>query len=113
MTSMLATRAARRRAVAFSVLLGVSFVMMAISASPGVIEFQNAMSYALRPITGAVHDVADAVTGAVGAIGEIQQLHSDNAALRRDVDRLTTDNLRAQAIEQENDQLTAILQLRN
>ncbi|HET7029210.1 MAG TPA: rod shape-determining protein MreC [Candidatus Limnocylindrales bacterium] len=113
MTSMLATRAARRRAVAFSVLLSASLVLMAISSSPGVIEFQNAMSFALRPITGAVHGVAETISGAVAAIGEIQQLHSDNAALRRDVERLTNDNARAQAIEAENEQLTALLQLRS
>ena len=113
MTSMLATRAARRRAVAFSVLVSASFVLMAISSSPGVTEFQNAMAYALRPIQGAIHDVADTISGAVGAIGEIQELHSDNAALRRDVDRLTAENLKLQAIEQENEQLTGLLQLRN
>jgi rod shape-determining protein MreC len=113
MTSMLATRAARRRAVAFSVLLSISLVLMAISSSPGVTEFQNAMSFALRPIQAAIHGAADTLAGTFAAVGEIQQLHSDNAALRRDVDRLTNDNLRAQAIEAENEQLTALLQLRS
>jgi rod shape-determining protein MreC len=113
MTSMLATRAARRRAVAFSILMSASLVLMAISSSPGVTEFQNAMAYALRPIQGAIHNVADTVSGAVSAIGEIQRLHSDNAALRRDVDRLTAENQKAQAIEQENEQLTGLLQVRN
>jgi rod shape-determining protein MreC len=113
MTSMLATRAARRRAVAFSVLLSASLVLMAISSSPGITEFQNAMSFALRPITGAIHGVADTITNSIAAIGEIQQLHSDNAALRRDIERLTNDNERAQAIEAENEQLTALLQLRS
>jgi rod shape-determining protein MreC len=113
MTSMLATRAARRRAVAFSILMSASFVLMAISSSPGVTEFQNAMAYALRPIQGAIHSVAETVSGAVSAIGEIQQLHSDNAALRRDVDRLTAENQKAAAIEQENEQLTGLLQVRN
>ena len=113
MTSMLATRSARRRAVAFTILLAASLVLMALSSNPGVGEFQNAMSYALRPIQGAIHGVAEGISGAVSALGEIQQLHSDNAALRRDVDRLTADNLRAQAIEHENEELTALLQLRN
>jgi rod shape-determining protein MreC len=113
MTSMLATRASRRRAVAFSILMSASLVLMAISSSPGVTEFQNAMAYALRPIQGAIHSVADTISGAVNAIGEIQQLHSDNAALRRDVDRLTAENQKAQAIEQENEQLTGLLQVRN
>ncbi|HET7473554.1 MAG TPA: rod shape-determining protein MreC [Candidatus Limnocylindrales bacterium] len=113
MTTLLATRAARRRAVAFSVLLSASLVLMAISSSPGVTEFQNAMSFALRPVTGAIHGVADTLSSTIAAIGEIQQLHSDNAALRRDVERLTIANERAQALEGENEQLTALLQLRS
>ncbi len=113
MTSMLATRAARRRAVAFSVLLAVSLVLMAISSSPGVTEFQNAMSFALRPIQAAIHGAADTLASTVAAVGEIQQLHSDNAALRHDVERLTNENQRAQSIETENEQLTALLQLRS
>jgi len=113
MTSLFATRASRRRAVSFTILLAVSLILMAISSSPGVTEFQNAMAYALRPIQGAVHNVADSVANAVAAIGEIQGLHSDNAALRRENERLTADNIRAKAIESENEQLTALLQLRS
>ena len=112
MTTMFATRAARRRAVTFTILLSVSLILMAISSSPGATEFQNAMAYALRPIQGALHDVADSVASAVAAVGEIQGLHTDNAALRRANERLTADNLRATVIEQENEQLTALLQLR-
>jgi rod shape-determining protein MreC len=110
-TSLLATRAARRRAVTFSVLISISLVLMAISSTPGVGEFQNAMSFALRPVQRAIHDVADTVSGAIAAIGEIQELHSDNAALRRDVERLTADNVRAKALEDENNRLTGLLQL--
>src|SRR6476469_3193291 len=113
MTTLFDTRAARRRAVTFTILLAISLILMAISSSPGVTEFQSAMAYALRPIQGAIHDVADSVAGAVAAVGEIQGLHSDKAALRRENERLTADNIRAQAIEQENEQLTALLQLRS
>ena len=113
MTTLFATRASRRRAVAFTILLAVSLILMAISSSPGITEFQSAMAYALRPVQGVIHDVADTVSGAVAAVGEIQGLHSDNAALRRENERLTADNIRAQAIERENEQLTAVLQLRS
>jgi rod shape-determining protein MreC len=113
MTTMFATRVARRRAVAFGILLGASLILMAVSSSPVVTEFQNAMGFALRPVQGAIHDVANSVAGAVAAVGEIDRLHTDNAALRRENERLNADNLRAQALEQENEQLTALLQLRN
>jgi rod shape-determining protein MreC len=113
MTTLFATRAARRRAVTFTILMSVSLILMAISSSPGVTEFQNAVGYALRPIQGAIHEVARTVSNAVSAVGEIQGLHTDNSALRRENERLEAENLRAQAIEQENEQLTGLLQLRN
>jgi len=113
MTTLFATRAARRRAVTFTILVSVSLILMAISSSPGITEFQSAVAYALRPVQGAIHNVADTVSSAVAAVGEIQGLHSDNASLRRENERLTTDNIRAQAIERENEQLTALLQLRS
>jgi rod shape-determining protein MreC len=113
MPTLFATRAARRRAVTFTILLAASLILMAISSSPGVTEFQNAIGYALRPVQGAIHDAAQTVANAVAAVGEIQGLHSDNAALRRENERLTADNLRAAVIEQENEQLTGLLQLRN
>jgi rod shape-determining protein MreC len=113
MSTMFATRAARRRAVAFTALLSVSLILMAVSSNPLVTEFQNAVGFALRPIQGAIHDVAETVAGTFAAVGDIDRLHTDNAALRRDNERLTAENLRAKATEQENEQLTALLQLRN
>jgi rod shape-determining protein MreC len=113
MTTLFATRAARRRTVTFTILLAVSLILMAISSSPGITEFQNAVAYALRPVQGAIHEVAATVSSVAAAVGEIQGLHSDNATLRRENERLTADNIRAQAIERENEQLTAILQLRS
>ena len=73
--TLFATRAARRRAVAFTILLSISLILMAISSSPAVTEFQNAMGFALRPVQGAIHDVADTVAGAFAAVGEIDRLH--------------------------------------
>jgi rod shape-determining protein MreC len=113
MSTMFATRAARRRAAAFTALVSISLILMAISSSPGIVEFQNAVGFALRPVQGALHDVAATVAGAFSAVGEIDRLHSDNANLRRENDRLTAENARTKATEQENEDLTALLQLRN
>ncbi len=110
---MLATRSARRRAVAFTALLSASLILMAISSSPLITEFQNAMAFAMRPVQGALHDVTDTVASAVGAISEIDRLHTDNDTLRRENDQLTAENARAQALERENEQLSALLQLRS
>jgi cell shape-determining protein MreC len=95
MTTMFATRAARRRAVAFVALLATTMILMAISSSPLITEFQNAMAFAMRPIQGALHNVADTVAGTVSAVGDIERLHTDNAALRRENERLTAENPRA------------------
>src|SRR5919112_5532514 len=113
MSTTFANRATRRRAVAFTVLLSICLILMAISATPAVSEFQNAMGFALRPIQGALHNAAAGVADAVGAISEIDRLHSDNATLRRENERLTDENARARAIELENEQLTVLLQLKS
>jgi rod shape-determining protein MreC len=86
---------------------------MAISSSPLITEFQNAMAFALRPVQGVLHDVTETVASAVGAVSEIDRLHTDNDALRRENDQLTAENARAQALQRENEQLSALLQLRS
>ena len=113
MSSLLATKIARRRSIAFVALLAATLVMMAFSSLPATREFQGAVSFALRPIQGAVNDVAKGVSGVFSAMSDIERLHTDNAALRRENERLTAENLRTKATEQENEDLTALLQLRN
>jgi rod shape-determining protein MreC len=112
MTSLLATRAARRRGIVFTVLLLTSVLLMAFSANPGVRDLQNGISFAFRPIQGALDDAARTVASMAAAIVEIDRLRVDNAALRAENDRLAVENARLQEIKRENDQLTALLQLR-
>ena len=111
MTPRLASRQARRRGITFTILLAVTLLMMAFSANPYVQDFQRGMSFALRPLQGAIAGVADSVAGVAKAIGEIDQLRTDNAALRDENDRLTNENARLELVKRENDQLTALLQL--
>lgn len=112
MTSLLATRAARRRGIVFLVLLIVSMLLMAFSANPAVREVQNGVSFAFRPIQGALEGVARGVASVATAITEIDRLRVDNAALHDDNDRLTAENARLEEIRRENESLTALLQLR-
>jgi rod shape-determining protein MreC len=111
MTTLFANRAVRRRAVAFTVLIAISLVLMAMSSSPAVLEFQRAISFALRPVQGAVDGVAQGLSSVVAAVGEIDRLHTDNAALRQENERLTAENLRLQQLQKDNDHLTGLLQL--
>lgn len=113
MTTLLASRSARRRSILFTVLLAVTLLMMALSSSPVVREFQGAVNFALRPIQGAVDDLAEGVSSIVAAIADIDRLNTDNTALRRENDRLAGENLQLKEQERENELLTGLLQLKN
>jgi rod shape-determining protein MreC len=112
MTSILATRAARRRGIIFTVLLVTTVLLMAFSSNPAVREVQNGVSFAFRPIQGALDEVARAVSSVASAVSEIDRLRVDNTALRDENERLAAENSRLQEIRRENESLTALLQLR-
>ena len=113
MTSLLASRAARRRSIAFIALLSTTLLMMAVSSNPMIHDLQSALNYALRPIQGAVAGVASGVSSVVTAVGEIDRLNSDNTTLRQENERLTTENEQAKEIQRQNDVLTGLVQLQN
>jgi rod shape-determining protein MreC len=113
MTGMLASRAARRRGITYTILVAVTLVMMAFSSNPLVLEFQRGVGFALRPIQGALDHVGTGITSIVAAVGEIDSLRIDNAQLRQEKDRLAAENARLAEIRRENEQLTALLQLRS
>ena len=111
MTSLLATRAARRRSIAFTVLIAVSLVLMAFSANPTVRELQSGVGFAFRPIQSVLDEVAGGVASIATAIAEIDRLRVDNAALRAENERLTNEQAVSAEVRRENEQLTALLQL--
>lgn len=112
MTSLLANRAARRRGIAFAALLVSSTLMMAFSSNPTVRELQNGVSFAFRPLQGAVHEVAAGIASVGEAITEIDRLRVDNAALLTENQRLKVENALAEEVRRENELLTGLLQLR-
>jgi rod shape-determining protein MreC len=110
---MLASRTVRRRSIAFLALMATTLVMMAFSSNPLVREFQGAVSFAIRPIQGAVDDVAEGIAGIFQSVSDIERLHSDNTALRRENERLAAENERLLQTQRDNELLTGVLQLRN
>jgi rod shape-determining protein MreC len=112
MTSMLATKAARRRGVTFSVLLVVSLLLMAFSSNPALRDVQSGIGFAFRPIQSALDEVAGGVASIGTALVEIDRLRVDNSSLRAENERLTAENARLVEIQRENEQLTGLLQLR-
>jgi rod shape-determining protein MreC len=113
MATLLATRTARRRWIAFAVLLTVSLVLMGLSSNPLVRELQNGLGFALRPIQSALDEVASGVASVGAALTEIDQLRVDNAALREETTRLRNESAHVDELRRENESLTALLQLRS
>lgn len=112
MSTILANRQARRRGITFTVLIAITLLLMAFSGNPLVGEVQRGLSFALRPFQGAIASVVDGISGVATAIGEIDQLHTDNDALRNENERLANENARLRALKQENDDMSALLQLK-
>ena len=113
MTTVLANRATRRRGIVFTILLAVTLFLMAFSSNPAVLEVQRGLSFAFQPALRGLDDFASAVASIATAIGEIDDLRTDNAALRSDNERLENENARLEQSRRENESLTALLQLRN
>jgi len=111
-TPTLKDRAVRRGAIAFVVLLVTSVALMGLSSNPAVKDAQNGISFAFRPIQGALVSVASGLASIGAAIGEIDQLRTDNEALHAENERLEAENDRLAEIRRENELLTGLLQLR-
>jgi rod shape-determining protein MreC len=108
-----APRIARRRAVVFAVLLGVTMILMIASATAPVAELQRGLAFAMSPFAEAVNAVGAQARSVVDAAAEIDRLRNENAALRADNDRLEQRNRNLAALAIENEQLTALLAIRN
>ena len=111
MTPNVATKQNRRRGIVFTVLIAITLLLMAFSGNPYLREAQRGFQFALTPFQEALASFADGVAGVATAITEIDQLRTDNSALREENERLANENARLRALKQENDELTALLQL--
>jgi rod shape-determining protein MreC len=111
MSSLLATRSARRRGIAFTALLIVSLTLMGLSSNPALREVQRGLGFALRPFQGALDNVASGIASVGSAIAEIDRLRVDNQSLQDEVEGLRNENARLDEIRRENELLTGLLQL--
>jgi len=113
MSTLLASRTARRRGAAYVGLLVTSVLLLAISSNPLVQDLQHGVAFAFRPIQVAVDGVAGSVHSIFTTIAEIDGLRQENATLRDENERLAAEARAAAEIRRENELLTALLQLRN
>ena len=113
MTAILANRVARRRATAYVTLLVISLVLMSVSSNPLIRELQHGVAFAFEPIQRAIAGVAGELSSIASTIAEIDQLRHENQTLRAENDLLDAESRSAAELRRENEQLTALLQLRN
>ena len=92
-----APKIARRRAILFSVLLGISAILMIASATAPVAELQRGLAFAMAPFSEAVNGVGREVRSVVDAAAEIDRLRRENAALSSENARLEERNRRLAA----------------
>ena len=109
--AVFSNKVVRRRAITFSILLAVTFVLMAISSSPIVIEVQKGVAYAFSPVQAVLDEAASSVASIFRTVAEIDTLRQENASLQEENDRLRVENARSEETKRENDLLTGLLQL--
>jgi rod shape-determining protein MreC len=112
MTAPAGSRIARRRTVAFGILVAVSVVLMVFSSSGPALELRKSVAFAFRPFQVTLDSVARGVASVVSTVSEIDQLHRTNEQLARDNARLAADNARTTEIERQNVLLTGLLNVR-
>lgn len=108
-----APRIARRRAIVYSCLLGITALLMLASGTGPVSEFQRGLAFALAPFSEAANSVGRDVRSIVDAAVEMDRLRRDNATLHADAAQLEARNRTLEALAAENEQLTALLAIRN
>jgi len=98
MSAIFANRIARRRAIAFVALLATSLVLIAVSGSRAVVDLQNGIGFAFRPMEGALRGLGQNLTSMASALAEIDQLRLENEALRAENERIRTENRQAEEL---------------
>ena len=113
MSALLATKSARRQATAYVALLVVSILLLTMSSNPLLVDLRNGVAFAFRPFSMAVDGAAANVRSIFATIVVIDQLRQENQALKAENDQLEAEARAAEELRRENEQLTALLQLRN
>jgi rod shape-determining protein MreC len=113
MSALLASKSARRQAAAYVGVLIVSILLLTMSSNPLLVDLRQGVAFAFKPFSVAVDGVAANVRSIFATIVEIDQLRQENQALKSENDQLEAEARAAEELRRENEQLTALLQLRN
>jgi rod shape-determining protein MreC len=110
---MLNDHHARRRVIVFFVLVGLCVAMLVVSGSAPVQELRRGVAFAVSPLQDSLSDGTRAVTGVLGAFGEIGTLRRENLDLRSSVQQLQDQLATMEAVAEENKRLTGLLEVRD
>ena len=113
MSTLLSSKSLRRRGAAYVALLVVSLLLLTVSSNPLVRDLQHGVAFAFKPFQVAVDGVAADVRSIVDTIAEIDKLRQENTLLQAENERLEAEARAAEGLRRENEQLTALLQLRS
>jgi rod shape-determining protein MreC len=113
MSALLASKSARRQAAAYVAVLVVSILLLTLSSNPFLVDLRQGVAFAFKPFSVAVDGLAGNVRSIFATIVEIDQLRQENTALKAENDQLEAEARAAEELRRENEQLTALLQLRN
>jgi rod shape-determining protein MreC len=110
---MLNDRHARRHVIVFIVLVALCVAMLVVSGSAPVQELRRGVNFAVSPVQESLADGTRAVTGVLGAFGEIESLRRENIDLRSSVQQLQDELDAMAAVAEENQRLTKLLEVRD
>jgi len=102
MSAVFASRVARRRVIAYVVLVAATLLLMAVSANPLVIDLQRGIGFAFRPMQVAIDGFGRDLSSISAAIGEIDQLRLENEALRAENEQIQIEVRQAEELRREN-----------
>lgn len=110
---MLSTPLAKRHAAVYLSLIIASLLLLALSSTAPLLELRRGIGFAMAPVQQVLRDGTRQVTSIFAAVGEIEQLRQENADLARRVDELEIANSQLQVVKKQNEELTALLQVRS
>jgi rod shape-determining protein MreC len=109
---VLRDRGARRRLIAFGVLVALSLVMLIVSASAPVQELRRGVNFAVAPMRDTLSEGTRSVTDVLAAFSEIDSLRRENDELRSTVDVLEDRMVSLEQVEAENRRLSKLLKVK-
>jgi rod shape-determining protein MreC len=109
---VLGDRSARRRVIAFVVLVGLCAILLVVSGSAPVEELRKGVRFAVSPMQDTLSDGTRSVTSVLGAFSEVDTLRRENEELRTNVDRLENEVDSLESVRDENRDLAKLLDVR-